>query len=363
MKKLNFIIFPYRNLYFRNTYGDSVRDLQIIDVIRKSKHVDSIIVVDRPISIYEYLIGRYPVVQDDYLITVSGDLLGPLKKREWTKNCYVSMVQTIKSRLLKKENTVLLDFTPMADLPLDKIEYDFYWYDLIDNFTKHDSYSNRQRLLVADKYSKVNELADLVTGVSEAALATFTNTKAILTNGVFKQSLSSLNSGTKPRFKYGFLGFISSKIDVDFVKNLALRDTTFSLFLAGEVYDKKVFKELMAIPNVHFYGAFSFRDIQNLMNNFSIGLVPYLYIKSHDGSPMKMYEYLSYGKLVLTSINYEKMNEYILNYNCIDFGCLLEAVEQYLENPRLSDVIGSLNENDFMVNKVGRILESIVKRL
>lgn len=56
--RYKFIIIPYRDQYFVNKFGWTVRDLMIIHALNASERVESIIVVNRPVSIYERLISK-----------------------------------------------------------------------------------------------------------------------------------------------------------------------------------------------------------------------------------------------------------------------------------------------------------------
>lgn len=49
---MKFIIIGYRDAYFWNEYGTSVRDLQIAEILSRKYHVTFI---NRPVSIYERL--------------------------------------------------------------------------------------------------------------------------------------------------------------------------------------------------------------------------------------------------------------------------------------------------------------------
>lgn len=80
---MKFIILGYRDAYFWNQYGTSVRDLQIAEIIAREHKV---IFINRPVSLYERLLSKkaefskIPHPNITFVDTTSYNLLGPLKK-------------------------------------------------------------------------------------------------------------------------------------------------------------------------------------------------------------------------------------------------------------------------------------------
>ncbi len=52
---MRFIIVGYRDAYFWNEFGTSVRDLQIAEILSRENEV---IFINRPVSIYERLLNK-----------------------------------------------------------------------------------------------------------------------------------------------------------------------------------------------------------------------------------------------------------------------------------------------------------------
>lgn len=362
MEKINVIVFPYRSSHFKKKYGTSVRDIQIIELLKTHPTIDNILVVERPLSIYELLLGRHSSTPGHF-IDYSLDLLGPLKGREWTEHCYSKTILKVKELTKSWKNLVVLDFTPIAKIQKSSIESCFYWYDMIDNFTKHNRFSKLQKSLVSEKYHLVNKEADFITGVTETALDEFNNPNTLtMPNGVFPHE--SYQSKTTAPFKYGFFGFITDKFDVDFIKKLAEADSNARFILCGEVLDKTIGKQLKAIENVTLHGRFSRRDTAKLASKFEVGIIPYRKDKSHDGSPLKLYEYMWFGKPTLTSIDYEYGADFVINYNKLDTHELLSVLGRVLSTPSISEQIkGSLNEELHTEFRLSKIIEDIFKRL
>ncbi|MFA5993835.1 MAG: glycosyl transferase [Parcubacteria group bacterium] len=363
MTKKALIVIPYRDSYFIKSYGFAVRDTQIIYELQKRNIFSDLIIINRPVSIYERFLTKKKKSLWPNAITIdttSIDFFGPLKKRAWTVNCYQDIFQTVLQDLLNAreyEEIVILDFTPMSILPIveSAITKIVYWYDLIDNFTKHNRYDIVEKKLVQEKYNYVNEHYNAVTGVSSKALEAVGHKNSyLLTNGVF--DFGSNSASGSPEYDFGFVGFVTDKFDTAFVKKLA--DWGFSVIVHGKIMDKTIQRELEAFGIV-CSGVFSYIDIQKVISTFKVGLLPYLYEKSHDESPLKLYEYLKNNKPCLTSINYEISNSFVLNYNDTDIH--IEKISELLSVSGSAEIAESISPSDYLQNKIDAVLPYILK--
>ncbi|WP_224717635.1 glycosyl transferase [Pectobacterium versatile] len=317
------LFIPYRDMYFWNEYGSAVRDLQFLESLLEIDEVSKVTVINRPVSIYERGLNKkkikfnYPKI--NIIDHTSFDIFGPLKKRIWTKDCYSDIVEKyIYTHLKDSDNRlIIIDFTPISLIPYIKSEKIIYWYDMIDNFTKHNCYTDKEKRYVNYKYQYVAENYDFISAVSEKALFEIEKRKnidsVVLPNGVFKTTFLSdfpLDETLVNKYDFGFIGFITDKFDIDFVCELA---QIYSIVIYGKFYDKQI-EKILKKNGVVIKGPFKYTDVNYIIKTFKIGLLPYLSEKSHDGSPLKLYEYLKYNIPCITSINYEFQNEYVLNY-------------------------------------------------
>lgn len=100
------------------------------------------------------------------------------------------------------------------------------------------------------------------------------------------------------------------------------------------------------------------------MKTFQVGLIPYLESRSHDGSPLKLYEYLHYGKPVLTSIDYEITGSAIVNYNKRNLDETLLYLTSILKNPTSKqEIISMLRREDYLENKIEQVVSRIQSHL
>lgn len=363
---MKIIVLPYRDAYFWNEYGTAVRDLQIIALLAKSHDVT---VINRPVSVYERLLNKpkknstYDLegVDISFVDSTSFDLLSPLKGRRWTRTCYAKLVKSVMEKMDKEEEPyILLDFTPFAKVEI-KAEYVIYWYDLIDNFTKHNRFSKEERSLVHEKYSEVSLNASFITGVSAMAISEIDHMdKYVIPNGVYVESVVSgaqdlLHLNQNYEFDFAFVGFITDKLDLEFVNKLADK---YKVAIFGQFFDSGVKSRLN--KNIFLGGKFKYSDISTIMDRFSVGLLPYRENLTHDESPLKLYEYFKHGKPCLASLDYEVASKYYLNYNSCDEVQLKDIISRFFEISGSDTVKKEIDSSWFLENRISEFLRDKV---
>ncbi|MED0594969.1 glycosyl transferase, partial [Escherichia marmotae] len=87
------------------------------------------------------------------------------------------------------DDSIIIDFTPIAELEIKSNKKITYWYDLIDNFSIHNRFSEKEKKAVREKYAYVDEYADIITAVSDKAIKNFQNpNKHVMPNGVYLEN-------------------------------------------------------------------------------------------------------------------------------------------------------------------------------
>lgn len=361
----NIIVLPYRDLYYEKKYGTVVRDHQMIRALSGNARVKKIHVINRPISLYEVLLGKHggkhegcdKVTQWE---KKSFDLLGPLKKRLWTEKCYGKYLDEIKKYINNSTDVinVILDFTPIADIDYSVFNDCVIWYDLIDNFTLHNRYSTSEKNKVLKKYKMVNQCVDIITGVSTQAIKMFDDDKKMVVHNGLLEKASDFEV-SENAYEFGYIGFITDKFDLDLLRGLTEK-TNHRAILYGKIHDSNIKKQLEGMKNVTVAGEFCGKDIPSIMKTFRIGLLPYKKEKSHDESPLKLYEYLNYGKPIIASTAYEVENKYIHLYKEPDLleRFILSVIGELSNAPLLTakKIQDNLTRNDYWVNKTDEIL-------
>lgn len=370
--KVNLVAITYRDSYFFKKYGPAVRDLQILLTLSQIDNV-TVTLLDRPVSIYERVLGKicsfgiFSGFDIKVINTTSLDLIGPLRRRLWWKKSIPTFLDNLLPTLLKDDSiNVFLDFMPIGIPSTKSLDGWIYWYDFIDNFTKHNRFTAVERGSVALKYRFVKDNAKILTFVSSVCLSNVCAAEAVsayrtvVTNKVFTdhafgERVSPYDLHHVPKFDFGFIGFVTDKIDIEFLARLA---PSFTIAIYGDFYDIEIKARLSVLPNVFLFGGFHYHDVPRICQSFKVGLLPYREDKSHDGSPLKLYEYLRYLRPVLSSIDYELIDPiFIKNYKSSvlddnDFRELLELSG--------SDEIGLLlKHDDFLISPMIEIIDAI----
>ncbi len=344
MKKVRLYVFGYRDQSFWCEYGPIVRDLMMVSALCESEVVDSVTFYNRPVSFPELLLLRkkfsYPPVGSNkinFISKISKDIFGPLKRRLWVKGAYKDNYQQSPGFSSEYIN-VVLDFLPIGDLPGWVSGADLYWYDLIDNFKKHNRYTAAEKKHVSQKYQNISEYSGnkLITGVSASALDEFTNAH-VLENAILNLP-KVIKAEQSKMFDFGFMGFISNKFDINAVKKIC--KLGYSVAIYGDIYDKDTEKELLSVSGVKLFGKFRDTDVDALLSTFNVGLIPYKNELLHDESPLKLYQYLSASKLVLSSFDFDFKHDMFYVYGADDFETKVNSIVLDLNKNKV------LNENE-----------------
>lgn len=365
--KINLLVALYRDAYFYHQYGAAVRDLQFLETLEALAIVDAITVVNRPVSLAEKALFRKPVKRTinrgktSTIDLLSLDLLGPAKGRAWAAEVYPKVLDVaLKERRRKDKINVFLDFLPIGHCSADALKGWCYWYDFIDNFKKHNRFSNIERKLVAEKYGFVGRHANYVTAVSEACMAANPCDKGarqdVITNKIFMpKGNGAKRTDVEEQYDLGFIGFITDKLDVDFIEKAQAR---YKIAIFGKSMDANVSKRLSALPNVKLHGPFSYGDIPGICSSFKVGIIPYRADKSHDGSPLKLYEYIKFNRPCITSIDYEiKDLDFIANYNSSSFD--ESAIERLIAMSGKEEISKSIQQDWLLENSLKQVTECI----
>lgn len=100
----------------------------------------------------------------------------------------------------------------------------------------------------------------------------------------------------------GYLGTIERRIDYKLVEEIALANPDKNFVFAGPILDNYVPESLTKIGNMHFLGAIPYEEVPQVIKGFDIAIIPFKKDKvSNTIFPIKLFEYLSAGKPVISS--------------------------------------------------------------
>lgn len=97
----------------------------------------------------------------------------------------------------------------------------------------------------------------------------------------------------------GFLGSISFWIDISLIQYIALSRTEWSIVMVGPV--RTDISKINSLPNVYILGRKDYQKLPGYIKAFDVCINPYILDDVAEGcSPLKLYEYLSTGKPIVS---------------------------------------------------------------
>ncbi len=185
-------------------------------------------------------------------------------------------------------------------------------YHVVDEYLGYFGVDEAHRARLAAWEDEIIAWADLVIVVSPALAEA--KRKAgpkihVLPNAAdltaFDAALAHPTDPGLPRPVIGYVGLISSRLDLKALLSLAQQQPAWSLVLVGEVVTAGCEAEiaaLRALPNVHLPGVRPAAEIPALIAGWDVGLIPYrVNTETEHASPLKLYEYLAAGLPVVSA--------------------------------------------------------------
>lgn len=219
-------------------------------------------------------------------------------------------------RRLGFERPILWLFRPAHRMWLRTLHESLILYHVTDEYGAFDYWTEEQRTrLVADEKRLLRE-ADLVIVTSPRLQETkhpIARSIALVPNGVDYEAFANaslrasepLDVQPIPRPRLGYVGHISSRLDLDLLIAVAKARPDQSLVLVGSVWEGGCEEEMAALrslPNVHILPPREGTAVPACAASFDVGLIPYrLSEEAESISPLKMYEYLAAGLPVVSS--------------------------------------------------------------
>jgi hypothetical protein len=151
-----------------------------------------------------------------------------------------------------------------------------------------------------------------------------------------------------PRPIIGYSGLISSRLNLDLLLFLARAKNNWSIALIGHHnarLDIDKFDKLLKLPNVHFLGRKHISEMPYYLKAIDVGIIPYETNEhSQNISPLKLYDYLSMGKPIVTT-NFAAAHEFS------DLVRISDTKENFVLN--IQEAIETDN-NELYINRIKR---------
>lgn len=202
-------------------------------------------------------------------------------------------------------------------------------YHVVDEYAGYTGAGRHASAKLADREAVILDSVDLVIVASpelERAKRGPGRDLVVLENGVEPKEYANARQAklepddladvSKPRI--GYSGLIGKRLDLELIREIALRRPDCSVVLIGKVDARECEESLAALeslPNVYLLGEKPATEVARYIVGFDIGLLPYaINLETQHISPIKMYEYWAAGKpVVATSIPAAQRNRSAVN--------------------------------------------------
>lgn len=172
--------------------------------------------------------------------------------------------------------------------------------DEISEFPNQSKIDNEEKILT--------KMSDLVLTSSDflfQKLSKFSQKTILVPNACdFNHFNSDVSTNPLSKFQkpiIGYFGIIAEWFDVDLIEYLATRKKDASFVFIGYTYGSNL-KKIKNLKNVHFLGERPYSELPKFLHNFDACIIPFkltpLIKATH---PIKVYEYLSAGKPVIST--------------------------------------------------------------
>lgn len=209
-------------------------------------------------------------------------------------------------------------------------------YDCIDH---HEGFGNNSHEILALEH-KLFEQADLVvctSGWIDQHVSKYTNHRIIIRNGAdfehFASKPKDIYKDPLDRQIIGYFGAIADWFDIDLIRDVSKAFHDCSIVLIG-ADTANVRKELMECNNIIFIGEVSYSNLPYYLHAFDVALLPFKTLPlTLATNPVKVYEYLSAGKPVV-SVDLPEISIFEdLVYKAKSAKDFINGIEMYLHKP------------------------------
>jgi glycosyltransferase involved in cell wall biosynthesis len=204
----------------------------------------------------------------------------------------------------------LYSFLPSSVDLLNKVNFQTVYYDCVDDHASFSGFIKPK--LVHQLEKELVELADVCFATAQKLFddrLDWNTNFHLIPNGAEFEHFSKVQAekmlipwdieeAEKPVI--GFIGGISDWIDLKLIEDTAHELPSYSFVMIGPI-DTNI-SSLKSLKNVYFLGPKPYENLPNYIQSFDVCLIPFKINElTKSVNPIKMYEYLSAGKPVIST--------------------------------------------------------------
>ena len=328
---------PYHDWRKILAEGNRTRDAHFIDSFRSNQEIDTLIIINRPITFLELIVKKkkvdfnlfgelifqkhngklYKIDDTTYVLDfkLNQSFQHAIKGRKWFFSAYGN------NNFIKfyEECLKFIDCSNIPVISANVFAYQFIesvnglkLFDAWDNFflmpglksiekELYNAYSSYGKTTVnwctnslenIDFYKKNYNVKNIELVTNGVEMGVFNE------NNPVPEDLKEIKKNRRPIV--GFGGKITHLFDVDIFNFISLNNPDYNFVIIGQILDDNQFKKITKRNNVFYLGDKHYNIYPNYIANLDIGIIPYrIKDQQHGGDSIKAYEYLASGLKVI----------------------------------------------------------------
>nr|WP_296047178.1 glycosyltransferase [uncultured Blautia sp.] len=341
---MDIVMIPFHDYKKWLSEGFRTRDAHLCQHFTERDEIGKILVINRPTSLAEVCLKRINWVTDKGVreYKKNGICLSKMSEKVWcldfilpdfikvakekkawwfTAFQYNKVLNGINDAIkyLHLEKSILLLQNPMAIGAAQNVKCDLFAFDAIDNWLYHPQMQDKT--LIKKNYNYVDNHADIIFTVSESLKDTFPNNTNVnwIPNGVdidYFRAARYQYDDCEGKITIGYVGKIQDRVDFELVEKCAQRYSDCEFMFLGPVYSQKekTVELVRKYKNISFKGDIHYSELPKEMHGMDIAIIPHRVDKfTNSMNPLKIYEYLAAGKLVVSTkvAGIENLSNYV----------------------------------------------------
>lgn len=366
---MDIIIVPFHDYKKWFHEGFRTRDAHVLQHFMLDPRVNRILIVNRPVSLAEMLVkhSSWKTTRQDVVYREKRMQLTQMEEKVWCVDIFLPdflrvvrerkrwwfsafyrpfVLEKIKNAVsfLQMKDSVLFLQNPMSIGIIDAVPHSILAFDAIDNWLVHPQMQSNHDL-IQKNYQVINDKADLIFTVSESLKNVFPTNSNVnwIANGVdipfFAKSFKLKPKKSAP-VVIGYVGKIQERVDFDLIERCIKACPDCEFKICGPIYaqQKRIRQLDAAYDRLHFTGDIHYEELPEAMQEMDIAIIPHkVNAFTESMNPLKLYEYLAAGKMVVATAvaGTESISPYVRNCTDSDMFVaeLCKLVEQIRKSP------------------------------